>query len=591
MSDSGESTSSEEHLFLSGILKEIGEVIKCNICTPKNEEELLTSSKLDLTSTTSTNSSRCKSFLGKDKNGFYSSLDQDTVYTSSLKEDNPISQHIIGYSKLLHCVSTHKPNIDHTSTILIDLFYKLFLVEKYILDFLLDPELLSVIDALRGKYNNQKIKKDIILLSQEYYKNNISALNCEQDIESLTFKIYKSIIKSIEEIKDNNNSTQDYNVIQDSNGIQYSNDINGNINMDDMDDIVHEYVLIVLFMRKESNRFHNIYKKVKHTSFSNRLAILFTYNQDCEFTAEYENIKKKSFINIDLLNKHIPNISRLVFLENEDYETWQRGIVYHYDWNDKVKLWMRNRCETSCLLDKSMIEECIKHKRFRDGWIIYKYGNKSIVNEFHKVISLCISALRHTNEEIWTDRIIEIIKAAIKKNDFYICMDLVEDIFYTLGGVSESQRSRIIKHFIKEIRVMENNEEIVTNIIKGINELCKKCINTETCDICVEHANMIYQEWKRNNTGGFFFKSHSKYESEIYENMLDMCDTVEDCDGFKNLCKDLVNNEAKINKGIYKKLQTVHTKTCKDCKHGTCQTLKVKDNQQLLYHLFNGFNL
>jgi hypothetical protein len=73
--------------------------------------------------------------------------------------------------------------------------------------------------------------------------------------------------------------------------------------------------------------------------------------------------------------------------------------------------------------------------------------------------------------------------------------------------------------------------------------------------------------------------------------MLDMCDTVEDCDGFRNVCKDLVNNEAKINKGIYKKLQSAHSKTCRDCRHGKCHVIQINDEQQLLYHIFNGFHL
>ena len=46
-----------------------------------------------------------------------------------------------------------------------------------------------------------------------------------------------------------------------------------------------------------------------------------------------------------------------------------------------------------------------------------------------------------------------------------------------------------------------------------------------------------------------------------------MCDTIDDCNGFRSVCKDLVNNDAKIKKGRYKKLKILHNKTCKNCKH------------------------
>ncbi|KAK6089641.1 hypothetical protein P3W45_001407 [Vairimorpha bombi] len=465
-------------------------------------------------------------------------------------EISSIEDYVVCYSRLLHCVTYHHNTIDYTH------FHNLFMAEKYLLNYFCDPEILSVVHTFKGKYTRySKLRNEIGICAEKYFMNDISRLSCEQDIESLIFIIYKR------------------------NKIQSDNYM--------------EYLLLTLFIRKEYSRFFKIYKKVDHTVFTNRLAILLSYQEDCEFEAENERCKIKNTINLEdpVLKYEISDILQLVVLENEDFEVWKTGINFYHDWNEKVRLWMKNRCETSCLLDKSMIEECIKHKRFEDGWTIYKLGSKDITTEYQKISILCIVALHHTSDDIWTDRLIEVMNSAIDKHEVSVCCELVQDIFHRIGGVPEKQRAIIIREFIKKIRVMENNEEIVTYIIKGINELCKKCINTETCDLCVEHANLIYKEWKKNNTGGFFFKSHSKFESEIYENMLDMCDTVEDCDGFRNVCKDLVNNEAKINKGIYKKLQSAHSKTCRDCRHGKCHVIQINDEQQLLYHIFNGFHL
>lgn len=463
-----------------------------------------------------------------------------------------LEDYVVCYSRLLHCVTYHHENIDYTH------YYNLFMAEKYLLNYFCYPEVLSVLDTLKGKYSRyNKLKNEIGICSEKYFMTDISQVSCEQEIESLSFTFYKK------------------------NKLQNSNLSEKNM----------EYLLLILFIRKEYTRFFKLYKKVEHTMLTNRLAILLSYHEDCEFKTEDEMCKNKTNLNLDdpEFRYEISEILQLVVLDNEDFETWKTGINFYYEWNEKVYLWIKNRCKTSCLLDKSMIEECTKHKRFEDGWYIYKLGSKEITTEYQKLFILCIVALHHTCDDVWTDRLIEIMNSAIDKHEVSICCDLVQDIFQRLGGIPEKHRAIIIREFIKKIRVMENHEEIVTYIIRGINELCKKFINTETCDMCVEHA--IYKEWKRNNTGGFFYKTHSKFESEIYENMFDMCYTLEDCDGFKNVCKDLVKNEAKINKGIYKKLQSAHTKTCRDCRHGKCHVMQVNDEQQLLYNIFNGFHL
>lgn len=489
-------------------------------------------------------------------------------------EINTLKELLIAYSQLIYCV------VNHQNVSVVDIS-KIFKIETFLLKFICEPEILDVKKVLQGKFSKlEKLRDQFSICSEKYYQNNFSELNCEQCIESLTYKVFLKIRKNMQNY-DNKTFSSVKNSISD---IELKI---CNISLTDLDMIYKkniEYTLLVLYLRKEYFRFFNIYNKIERSEFVNRMAYILSLNDDCE----YNPIEEKSE-NLHTIEIEDSKLKEIICLENEDKEIWKLNVNAIYGWNDKVRLWMKNREECSGILDMTMIDECISHKKFDEGWLIYTLGNGHIKEEFHRLSVLCITALCKGEDNVWAVRLINIIKSAIDKHEVGICCELVQDIFNRIASIPEKLRYKIIREFINRIRVMENDEKIVTYIIKGINELCKKCRNTETCDICVQHANMVYKEWKRNNTGGIFFKSHSKYENEIYENMLDMCDTIQDCNGFMNVCKDLINNEAKINRSIYKKLQTVHNKTCKDCNDTKCTITKFRDERQLLYHLLIEF--
>lgn len=486
-------------------------------------------------------------------------------------EINTIEKMLVAYSQLIYCV------VNHQNVFVVDIS-KVFRLEFFLLKFVSEPEILDVKSVLQGKYSKlEKIKDKFSICSEKYYQNSFSELNCEQCIESLTYKVFLKIRKNLQNIND---KTQ---VVSKNN----YNSFDSNTSLEDLNLLQKkniEYTLLVLYLRKEYFRFFKIYNNIERSEFINRLAYILSLNDDCE----YNSIDEKSFIlhNIEIEDSIL---KENICLENEDKEIWKLNVNAIYGWNDKVRLWMKNREECSGILDMTMIDECINNRKYDEGWLIYTLGNGHIKEEFHRLSMLCITALCKGEDDIWAVRLINIIKSAIDKHEVSICCDLVNDIFNKIANIPEKLRFIIIREFIYRIRVMENDEKIVTLIIKGINELCKKCKNTETCDICVQHANMVYKEWKKNNTGGIFFKSHSKYENEIYENMLDMCDTIQDCSGFMNVCKDLIDNEAKINRSIYKKLQSIHNKTCKDCNDTKCTVTKFRNERQLLYHLLIEF--
>ncbi|EOB15266.1 hypothetical protein NBO_6g0018 [Nosema bombycis CQ1] len=134
---------------------------------------------------------------------------------------------------------------------------------------------------------------------------------------------------------------------------------------------------------------------------------------------------------------------------------------------------------------------------------------------------------------------------------------------------------------------MEGDERVVSHIIRVISRLCRTCNGTEACSLCIDHVNSVYQEWKKNNTGGFFFKHHSKYESEIFENMLDFYSTIDDSCKFVGVCRDLFQNEAKVNREMCRRIRHVHNKTYGNCcEYSNTCSKKLNDASELLTHLF-----
>ncbi|KAF9761695.1 hypothetical protein NGRA_2456 [Nosema granulosis] len=488
----------------------------------------------------------------------------ECVFCTQCYPLNTIRDLVKSYSSIVYCVVNHCEDAKTTKNENEDGKINLrdvFEVEMFILQMMVDPENLSVYEAMKGAYEKyEEIRKTLGILSEEYFSNSVSVIECEHDVESLSFRIYKKNREIFQEEE-------------------------------------LEYLLTVLYLRKEYTRFFRVFKRIPSISlYQYRLALSLTFNEDCDFeTSEVLELKSRlvekeggstllsTMSNFDLLK----DIFYIVDLSKE-HSKWLEDAKVLFEWNEKVKIWSKNRNDCSGSVDKSMVEESIRARRWDDGWCIYKLGSKGVKEDFHKICILCIKALVDEKDELWVSRLLDVLEAAISMNKVDICCDIIDDLFDRINIIDEKYRFTILSEFIKKVSRMEGDEKVVNHIIRVISRLCRTCNGTEACEFCVDHVTSIYNEWKRNNTGGFFFKHHSKYETEIFENMMDLYCTIEDSNKFVGVCRDLVENDTKINKEMSKRIQNVHNKTCNNCCKNPTETRS--NNQELLSHLFDSTN-
>lgn len=497
-----------------------------------------------------------------------SSLEEDSVYTQALWrviesvkrvekkagvsckfcEGTPVLEtnkdYVVNYSGIVYCVVNHCKELGEVS------MKEVFNAEMYLLTLMVDPENMSVYKAIKGGYQEYyNIRKTMGILSEEYYTNRVNELECEHDVESLSLMVYKKKDATEEDV---------------------------------------ESLLTVLYLRKEYTRFFRVFKGISPSLYEVRMALSLTLNEDCDHVLkDIPKSEVEIYITHNLSNPLLSDILTVVDLSEKNTQDWLIKAKTLFEWNEKVKIWLKNRNDCSGSVDKSMMEEAIKAKRWDDAWYISRLGSKGVKEDFHKSCILCIRALSNTKDELWVSRLLDIVEGAISVNKVDICCEIIDDLFDRIDSIDEQFRFTILKEFIRKVSRMEKDEKVVNRIIRVIGRLCRTCSASEACRVCVDHVNAIYSDWKKNNTGGFFFKTHSKYEQEIFENMLDLYCTLNDSGRFVGVCRDLVENEAKLNRAMCKCIQHVHSKTCPNCcEYSESRTLRINEGGDLLSHLF-----
>lgn len=159
-----------------------------------------------------------------------------------------------GYALITFCLLNHSI----TTKFIPELFLKSFILEINLLEYLrIQP--LKIPDVLFSHQCNDKADIKKYIAAYKTYMNDTKVhINCEQDIESLTYKYYKTYCVR-----------------------------NRNTYYDDL-------LLFLLLRRNESERFFAVFKKTEKNIFGYRLALLLSlFNECCRESADiFKEIKK-----------------------------------------------------------------------------------------------------------------------------------------------------------------------------------------------------------------------------------------------------------------------------------------------------------
>ncbi|KAK6089637.1 hypothetical protein P3W45_001403 [Vairimorpha bombi] len=475
------------------------------------------------------------------------------------------------YSLFLHCIKYHCVSVE-------DLDIKdIFLIEIFLLKFVNSQDKIDI--EYITKYNNNtnetlyrdSLRNQLVAIFNTHFQEKMFKINCEQEIESLAYIYYKKI------------------------GRKYLNEH------------LKVYLLVIFFIRREYFRFMKIFNLTDKTTFVLKLAILFEIEDDNdqgierllkELNKKDKNLKNKTESNIvenmkkfiaSLNGKYNLNFSDILdlFKCHRDHRIWiddLKSIVY---WQNCVKLWSKNRSDTSSYVDNSMIDICIKYKKYEDGWNIYEGCQFNDTPSFLRGITLCCSAIKNIKHCKWRKRLVEVIN-----NVFYNKKDInFESVLENLLTKIENLPVNLVIKIINELQIhlirISLNEEQIECLFNFYNVYCYSYQNTELNKICCQNAIYIYTKWNRVRTSKLnFFKKKTEFDTKIYSHMLGICDIAKNCDFFNKVCKDLIKNEAHISRDLCRRLENFHSKNCKNCDYKKKQIVTAKESRGFITHLF-----
>jgi hypothetical protein len=416
------------------------------------------------------------------------------------------------YSAALSCVVHHSLPISPLS------YEDLYVVESFVLEEVVEEEAPSFEKIFTCGCENME-RDTLLRTSEEYFCEESININCEQEIESLMYKLYRL-----------------------GGSTPTSKDM--------------ELLLLILHKRSETVRFFRVFSGHRKTAGMFKLALLATLKDESCYPREklLREMRSYRFENSSYFTEEES------FLKNEfadlkriDLREWLDEKRREQEWRDCVHVWATNRADASGAVNKPMIDLCMQYGKYEEGWIVYQKGCEKSKYVLHKACVLALKALKESRDKKWIDRLLSILEdSSVCAEDGSCCL-VADDIMRNLADVSEEIRTKILVEFTARVGRIGTNEELLSLIIRGLSRLARKCLNTKTCELCATYANLFYTQWKTCRNPGVI---SSEYGSEVYSSMLGVCDTLKDRDGFNSICRDLADSEASITKDLCEKIES-----------------------------------
>ncbi|AFN83249.1 hypothetical protein EROM_061590 [Encephalitozoon romaleae SJ-2008] len=440
------------------------------------------------------------------------------------------------YSYLLSCMSRHVASI-----LPLD-FKDLFVVESFILDNICEKKMLDFNKIFEEQKGCQEaMRREMLEFTEGCLPSSPMNIDCEQELESLSYMAYDmSMISGI--------------------GAYTLKEI--------------ELLLVILFRRSESSRFFKVFNRTGKSKGMLRLGLLMSLKDGDDIAVDKllrsydeENLLVESYFLDDSEGLLRRSIDVDWIMSVEDNAEWVSFRRKEMEWEECVRFWAANREGCDEALNKSMMDLCIKHGKYEEGWVVYSRGCKKTPYVIHKACLLTLKGLKESNDCKWISRLFEVVEASAPEEDdakYLVANDIIEN----LSSLSENIRNLVLKEFITRIDLLDKNEEIVNLVIRGLLSLCKNCGNDQESHVSFgDYADLLYTKWKKHKLCGKYApESRDQIDSEIYSNVLSVFDTLHDKEKVLGVCKDVVNSNAKITKELCSRIQSLHTVNLKSFK-------------------------
>jgi pentatricopeptide repeat protein len=405
------------------------------------------------------------------------------------------------YSNALVCLTFHKKNIE--KILPEDLLCILGLEETF----------------LSGK--GQVLKK-----ITENSKNCMD-LYCEQDVESLTMRIYEKLTEA-----------------------QRREILKGRF--------VGKF-LSLLRTRKEWERFFSVYGRIEKRDMEvYKIALLASI--------ETEQVDPRSILKEVKAHLRVPenDPESGEAARYEELKKWFSEEYRKHHWKECMRIWESSRGMEGAA--ESMIDVCIKYREFEEGWKVYNEALRSGDSSIHKLsVRGCymgVKALNYKAGDCWRERFLAVITASMKT---------VKPLFLRQGilMLSEVEDGETLLYLTQQTLKIYHESRISGEGVKCALEGClcllEKREEASFRNGILDSVFSLYSQWKRKRHGflRLFFKS-SECTSQIYMKMLCLCCICEKKERAQEVCEDMWNYGLEMNEEILEHLRSLHKGEC-DC--------------------------
>lgn len=330
---------------------------------------------------------------------------------TDLKNPNDIQILFKLYSAIVFCLIEHCKQLKYEKN-LIEAFFAL---ENFLLDQIARPEL-GFYDAYIQKQEDTSTRDQLLALGQIFRVDNAIHINREEELESITYKLYRRLSFDLTSLTD-----QEVNLI-----------------------------CLILYKRNESFRFFKVFADRK-LLVNHRIAILFSLKSNSivdssdlvlktsSFQFEFDDLSDYKIMDLYIRNckeikndffkvmskklglnkfsklckqveyeKQLENFEGIIVTKKCDlnirkFKKWFKREKDKQHWNENISIWIQNRKINNIAVDLSMIGICAQYHEFEKGQFIYEKLEKPRDDQdkkeiFVKYCFLCISALKEGNK-------------------------------------------------------------------------------------------------------------------------------------------------------------------------------------------------
>ncbi|KAI5190832.1 hypothetical protein NEMIN01_1234 [Nematocida minor] len=388
-------------------------------------------------------------------------------------------------------------------------------------------------------------------------------LLCEQDIESLTFKLYESMYA----MDKSNIATSDY-----------------------------YHILEILLNRKEYERFFVVYEQSKTKTIGTyKLSIVAALCMKEEkiprILTQIKNDLKLKNVDIDgrtppigkqyrnLVENAAEDSDMPCYTEEENLvlfytiKNWYIDKYREHHWNVSIHTWHVSRNTEGA--SEAMIDRCIRLRKYEEGWDIYKESTIDPITPLRmlrlsrRILSLIIHAINNCNTNVWVEKYLEIATVISRLNVSNVIK--VKNTFSILSSLKNYAHISCIS----VLTIKQYPEELISNsaalgiifediykIFKDHEEVLAETQNESCTSSLARHALIIYRIWRKKNSKSVFlslFWGRSKESVEVYTLILQIAAITKNKDHIISICKDIWEDSIAVTENLSNTLSHIHS--------------------------------